>query len=806
MTRKLIGVVIFIISVIFVLILNSNIGSIPSIGKLLSPSHGFWSNIDIQENKGKQVEINAIHGKVTIIYDENHIPHIFADNEEDLYYAQGYVMAQDRLWQMEFITYVASGRLTELVGEKALELDRYHRRIGLKKSAEESIALLTNDPLTKAPITSFTQGVNAFIKKAKRGYLPIEYKLLGYQPQEWQPINSALLLKYMANDLTGTDNDIEYTNALKKFGREIFDILYPDYPASPDPIIPIGTPFHFIPLQAPLKPANASLNPNEKVAMYKNPIKPFLPQRGLGSNNWVVSGSKTSSGMPILCNDPHLSLSFPSIWYEMQLNAPGINVYGVTLPGSPGIVIGYNEHIAWGVTNAGMDVRDWYTVETDASNEKYLIGNKWEIFEKINETYKVKGSKNHSETIKWTKIGPIVYDSQFDTKRNKLDLVMSWTALKPSNDLKTFLLLNKAKNHQDYLKALDEYWCPGQNFVYADLENNIAIKEQGRFWIRYPEQGKFIQNLKDANVKNILNYFIPNQQNPYILNPERGFASSANQIPVDKNYPYYILGFQYENYRNRRINEVLTQSKDITIDDMKNLQYDNLSIHAREALPIMLPFVKNTTNEQGKEIIQKLTKWNYITNYDSDAPSYFYKWWAYFETLAWDELKKTDEADFIYPESYTSINIMKNHPNFPLFDIEGTNKNETLQDVLNISFDSTIAYFNRHPEQKEFRFFKNTSISHLAQIDAFSKKNIKIGGYAGIVNATSSRWGASVRLIIDFSNGKIQGYGMYPGGQSGNPGSNAYDTFVEAWTDGKYYRHHFYKNIHDAINNLKEEK
>ncbi|MCO5230477.1 MAG: penicillin acylase family protein [Chitinophagales bacterium] len=803
MTRRLFGLLIFIISVIFVFLLNSNIGSIPPIGKLLSPSHGFWSNIDARESISQKMEISTSDGTATIIYDENHIPHIFADNEADLYFAQGYAMAQDRLWQMEFITYVASGRLTEIVGEKALDIDRYHRRIGLKKSAEESVALLLNDPLTKTPITSFTQGVNAFIKKAKRGNLPIEYKLMGYQPEEWHPVNSALLLKYMANDLTGTDNDIEYTNAIKKFGREIFDILYPEYPSSPDPIIPIGTPFHFVALKAPLKPDTSTMHVNEKVAMYKNPIKEYLPQRGLGSNNWVVSGKKTSSGFPILCNDPHLSLTFPSIWYEMQLHAPGINVYGFTLPGAPGIVIGYNENIAWGVTNAGMDVRDWYTVESDASNEKYLIGGKWENFEKINETYKVKGGKNKKETIKWTQIGPIVYDSDFDTKRDKLDLVMSWTALKPSNDLKTFLLLNKAKNHQDYLKALDQYWCPGQNFVYADRENNIAIKEQGRFWIRYPEQGKFIQNLKDANVKNIQNYFIPNQQNPYILNPERGFASSANQIPVDKTYPYYILGFQYENYRNRRINEVLTQQNDISIDDMKNLQYDNMSVHAREALPVMLPYIKNVTGDAQKEIFQKLSKWNYIANYDSDAASYFYKWWDEFESIAWDELKKTDDADFIYPESYTSIDIMKNHPHFPLFDIMGTNKVETLQDVLNISFDSTVAYFDRHPELKEFRFYKNTSISHLAQIDAFSEKNIKIGGYAGIVNATSSRWGASLRLIVDFSNGKIQGYGMYPGGQSGNPGSTAYNTFVEAWSDGKYYQHHFYKNIQDANNSLK---
>lgn len=796
MFKKVSGILLLVVSTLVTIFLGTNIGKTPSIGQLLSPSHGFWSNIETQPLANKEVVINAIHGKARVIYDENHIPHIFADNEEDLFYAQGYVMAKDRLWQMEFISLVASGRLSEVVGEQALPLDRFHRRIGLKKSAEEALPFMLEDPVIEKTIHAFSKGVNKFISEAKRDQLPIEYKLLGYRPEKWVPFNSALLLKYMAQDLTGRDYDIEYTNAINQLGREIFNIIYPDFPSKLDPIIPLETEFKFEALPPPSTLEKAA-SIDSKTALYKNPITSFLPYKGLGSNNWVVSGSKTESGMPILCNDPHLSLSFPSIWYEMQLQAPGLNVYGVSLPGSPGIIIGYNEKIAWGVTNAGMDVRDWYTVERNPkNNNQYRIGNNWAEFEIIEEKYKVKGGKNLSEEIKWTKVGPVVYDQDFDSRKDKKDLAMSWTALHKSNDLKAFYLLNHAQSHDDYLEALSHYWCPAQNFVYADVENNIAIKEQGKLWIRNPEQGKFLQNLSQADTQQIFNYFIPNEHLPHSFNPTRGFLSSANQIPTGKEYPYYVLGPYYENFRNRRINEVLAANNKIDVEDMKALQYDNVSVHARDALPIMLPYVEKQFGST--EVFKRLSNWNYVTNYESRSASYFYKWWEILEKTIWDELKDTEEASFIYPTEYTTIDIMRDRPNFALFDIKGTPQIETLQDVLSISLDSTIAWFDRHPDQVEFKDFKNTSITHLSLLKEFSEDYIKIGGYSGIVNATSSRWGASVRLIIDFKDGEVQGYGMYPGGQSGNPGSAAYNTFVDAWTEGKYYKHKFFKSLTEA--------
>jgi penicillin G amidase len=794
MTRRLLGILLLLITATLIFVLSRSWGSVPAIGKLLSTSHGFWKNIDAHPEHSYAFQIQGPKGTVEVIYDERGIPHIFANNNEDLYYAQGFVMAKDRLWQMDFVSYVSSGRLSELVGEKALKMDRYHRRIGLRKAAENSLELLSKDPETSEAVNAFTDGVNAYIQKLSSSQYPIEYKLLGYKPEAWTPLKCALLLKYMANDLTGHDNDIEYSNALQLFGREAFELMYPDYIEPIDPIIPLETPFNF----TPLKPKTVQKSDaSELASLFPNPIKDFLPPVGLGSNNWAVSGSKTASGMPMLCNDPHLSLNLPSIWYEMQLVTPDMNVYGVTLPGSPGIVIGYNDRIAWGVTNAGMDVRDWYALELNPGNEKqYNAAGEWKNFEVIEEVYKVKGQPDFKENIKWTVIGPVVFEPDFTKTKDKAGLAMNWLAHRPTNELKTFISLNKAKNHQDYLAALDHFWCPAQNFVYADIENNVAIKEQGRFWIRHPEQGKFIQSLSDADLESIDRHFIPNAHNPYVLNPARGFVSSANQIPVGPQYPYYILG-DYEHYRNRRINEVLSGLKDATPDDMKTLHYDNMSVIARENLPHWLSTVQRPANGTGRQIHQSLSKWNFMTDFESEASSYFYKWLEFIEDLAWDELK-SDDISFTLPTQYVTVDLLKKHPNFPLFDFQKTDKRENANDIIRMAFDSTVAWFNDHSDQAEFRIYKNTALTHLAQLAPFSYQYMKIGGYINIVNATSSRWGASVRLLIDFADGRPQGYGMYPGGQSGNPGSAGYNSFVDAWTDGKYYKHNFFKTFKDA--------
>ena len=273
-------------------------------------------------------------------------PTSFAANDHDLYYAQGYLTARDRLWQMEFMTRVAAGRISEVVGPKALEYDRFQRRMGLGFGAENSLREMMQNDTTRLVLESYSAGVNAYISQLRPADYPFEYKLLDYAPEPWQPLKCALLLKLMAWDLSGRSDDLRLSNILSKYGPEVTRDLFPDYPFRADPVVPEGTPLDFTPLPVPVAPplfgaAVSGLVPSRE------------PDAELGSNNFAVAGSRSASGLPLLANDPHLQLNLPSIWYQIQLSAPGQNVYGVTIPGAPAVIIGFNENVAWGVTNVG---------------------------------------------------------------------------------------------------------------------------------------------------------------------------------------------------------------------------------------------------------------------------------------------------------------------------------------------------------------------------------------------------------------------------------------------------------------------
>lgn len=804
MAKKISGIVLAILLSVGIYFLNKPLGDIPALGMFLSPTHGFWKSTSVKEIRNASFEIKCIKGNATVVYDEMAIPHIFADNEEDLMFAQGYVEAKDRLWQMEFQMHAAAGRLTELVGEKALSLDRFSRRIGIVRAAEKSLVEMEKNPISKMVVESFSAGVNAYINQLDEADLPIEYKLIGYKPEKWTPLKCALLMKYMAKDLTYYDTDVENTNALKAFGEEAYKKMYPDFPPpNIDPIIPVGTKWNFKNIDTFLSKQNAALAD----VLYKNPYKEFYSNPNYGSNNWSVNGSKTASGKPILCGDPHLALNLPSIWYEIQLTCPTINVAGVTIPGSPGVIIGHNDSIAWSVTNAERDVINNFSVEyADANRKTYKFQDAYIPFEYDIQTFKMKNGKAFVDSIRITKVGAVVYDETYGEANDKKHIATYWRAEEPSNDLMAFYYLNKAKNHNDYLKALDYHACPGQNFVYADAANNIAIRQQGNFMLRTNAgDGSFVTPLATADLAKLKSR-IPNEQNPQVLNPERGFCSSANQNPVDQTYPYLTNGI-YENYRNRVINATLTEAKNYTWQDMGKLQNNNLSLLAKEVLPSILTYLNSSNDKDAEKIIIALKSWNYEANFEIDAPSYFYKLWQNIETITYDELDKSN-VSFRLPQPYNTANLVVNDPKFILFDITNTDTIETAKEVANIAFQKTVSFFKEFAKDKnnstKWQHYKNTQITHLARIKAFSLDDIPIGGYHNIVNACSDLWGPSWRMIVDFTNGKPQCYGVYPGGQSGNPGSKGFTEYIEKWSKGEYYKLHFYANKEEALKGIKK--
>lgn len=806
MTRNVAGILLSLAIAALIFFLGRPLGALPAIGAFFSPTHGFWNSATQPEYDNRVIELEAINGKATIVYDSLGIPHIFADDPADLLYAQGYAEAQNRLWQMDFITRVADGRIAEVVGEKALELDRFHRRIGLPRAARTCETEMLKDKTSKMVLEAFSAGVNAWIDQLRDRDLPVEYKLLGYKPEPWAPYKCALLMKYMAKDLTYYDTDIEHTNALRLFGRTIYDKLYPDFPSPEDPIIPAGTTWNFTSVDTSGPMLGAADNNR---MLYPNPLKALYSPPFLGSNNWAVAGSKTASGKPILCNDPHLQLNLPSIWIIMHLVSNDLNVMGATIPGAPGIISGFNEHIAWGVTNAERDVTNTFSVEYNKDKTAYKWRDGYEPFTYEVHTIKVKGAPDFTDSVRMTKVGAVVYDENFGDMPDQKHLAVYWRATEPSNDLKTFYGLDHAKNYADYLAALQYYSCPGQNFVYADRDNNIAIRQQGYFMLRtQTDDGSFVTPLALADVDR-LKQKIPVEQNPYVLNPERGFVSSANQKPVDKTYPYLTNGV-YENLRNRVINDVLGHSSNIQAKDMMKLQDNNLSLVAKETLPAMLAYLdeKAYSDPLAKQMIAALKSWNFYTDAQLEAPSYFYKWLDEAENTAWDEFDRKD-VSMIRPQIYVFASLLANDPQFPLFDIEKTAAKETAQEVANLAFQKTVEFFKKFREElpdTKWVTYKNTSVMHLARLDAFSVKGINIGGYNNIVNATSEFHGPSWRMVVDFGTGKPTAYGIYPGGQNGNPASDFYNNMIPVWAGNNYYTLGFYKDKAEAMKGIKELK
>jgi len=341
----------------FVVVLNTKLLLPAPLAKLLSPQHGIWQNAEnANADFSADLHFPQLKGKVSTYLDERLVPHVFAEQESDVFFVQGYLHAKFRLWQMELQTHAAAGRASEIIGIKALAHDREFRRLGMTYAAEIALKEMEKDPDTKMACDAYTSGVNAYINSLTESKLPIEYKLIGYKPEPWSNLKIALFLKYMSFDLSGNDDDFEMTNAKNYFSKEDFDLLYPQKQDSLDPIIPKGT-IYATPKVAINAPASAdSLYFNDKELLALEKLK---PDRNNGSNNWAVSGSKTKSGAPILANDPHLGLNLPSLWFEMQLSTPTYNAYGATFPGAPSVIIGFNDQCAFGFTNGGRDVKDY---------------------------------------------------------------------------------------------------------------------------------------------------------------------------------------------------------------------------------------------------------------------------------------------------------------------------------------------------------------------------------------------------------------------------------------------------------------
>jgi penicillin amidase len=757
---------------------------------LLSPFTGFWQNAETISRQDENITLGGTKAPVTVVFDDLAIPHVFAQNEYDLYFAQGYLTARDRLWQMEFQTHAAAGRIAEIVGERAVELDRFNRRLGMGYGAEQTLKKMQADPTSRQVLDAYTAGVNAWINQLKPADYSIEYKLLGYAPEAWTPLKCALLLKQLTSTLASGADDLLMTNIFQKYGAASTADLFPDYPAQESPIIPVGTKLDFTPVPIPTAPANMGISESMALAVPQMGIN--RPHPEIGSNNWAVGAQKSATGHPILSNDPHLGLSLPSIWYQMQLVSPTVNVYGATLPGAPHVIIGFNKNVAWGVTNVGADVLDFYSIQfRDKSRKTYRHNNQWKPVSTRIETINVKGKPAIIDTIYYTHHGPVVYTTGMESFRKNIPVgyAARWIAHESSDETACFYRLNRAQNMADYRAALSHYVAPAQNFIFASNQNDIAISPNGRFPIKWKDQGKFL--LDGTNPANDWQGYIPANQNPFVSNPERGFVSSANQSSTDPSYPYYINWEFAPSERGRRINQRLTGMKLATVDSMRTLQNDNYNLRAADALPVLLPLLdENVLTEAQRNVLQKLRVWRYNNDVAEVGPTIFQNWMNEFMNMVWkDDFEDKSPQLMRYPTFDRTLELVKKTPDARWFDNTKTPTKEQLIDVVTQSFkaasDTLVKNKGAIGPKWAWGAYKATGIRHLIPgLDAFSVLNLEIGGGSGIVNATSERWGPSWRMVVAVGS-QPKAYGIYPGGQSGNPGSPYYQNMIETWRTGQ---------------------
>lgn len=782
-----------VVTIGLIVVLSISFGSIPPLGSFLSPQEGFWQNAEPTDlDYNTTLQLPQLKEKVTVYFDDRLVPHVFAQNDEDLYLVQGYLHAKFRLWQMEFQTHAAAGRLSEIVGtgedNVILNFDRNMRRLGMVYAANNSLQVMENNPTTKKVLDAYTAGVNTYIDQLTASTLPLEYRLLNYPPEHWSNLKTALFLKYMSYELTGSEDDIEYTNAKAVLSRELFDKFYPPTQDSLSPIVHKGARFP-APAFSPLMPASA----DSLYFQWKDSAAITLlqkPDKDNGSNNWAVSGQKTQSGRPILCNDPHLGLSLPSLWYEMQLHTPESNAYGVTFPGAPAIIIGFNDHIAWGVTNATRDVKDYYTIRfKDETRTAYWFDSAWKPADIKIEEIKVKGSPSIYDTVAYTIFGPVQYDASFDgfgRASSSTNLAVRWKAHDGSNEFNTFYLLNRAKGYDDYLQAIKNFTCPGQNFVFASKDNEVAIWHQGQFPAKWKRQGDFIMPGADSSF--MWQETIPQAENPHVP-PGSDFVSSANQLPADTAYPYY-MGGTYDLYRGLIINRRLQAMNGITVQDMKLLQTDNYNIFAETARPILLKYIKEhmLTNEE-KSYVDSLRAWNLRNDATLAGATIFTTWWSSLETEVWADELQAAPKPVVFPQAYTLAEaILRDSTAFAQADNINTPNKETIADAVTAAFKKAVPVLKKASAEGKLAWgrYKDTGIRHLLrQIGPLGRLHLNTGGGKNVINATKQFHGPSWRMIVHLTD-KTEALGIYPGGQQGNPGSKYYDNFVDKWAAGQY--------------------
>jgi penicillin amidase len=785
------------------------------------------------------LQMGELNAQVDVYRDQAGIAHIYAATPHDLFFAQGYVHAQERFWQMDAWRHIGSGTLSEMFGEGQVETDAFLRTLGWEQTAEAEWEGLGRD--SRDILLAYTEGVNAYLKDHSGDALSLEYAVLkllspNYQIVPWTPVNSLTWGKAMAWDLRGNmDEEIERAVLLKTLTMEQVNELYPDYPADHPVIVNTigsgnggpqgssGTTANAIPDEA-LNQVASNINLLDEV------LGPLGD--GIGSNSWAVSGSLTDSGNALLANDPHLSIQMPSIWFQVDMHcqpktdACPYEMAGFSFAGVPGVVIGHNDRIAWGYTNAGPDVMDLYIEKVNPDNpNQYEVNGQWVDFETRSETISVSGGEPVELTVRSTRHGPVVSDTfgplkdvgdptdkEFTPFRENagIDLpenyviALKWTALTPSTPFEAMWGFNKARNWEEFREAASMFHVPAQNLIYADVDGNIGYQMPGDVPIRAAGDGRLpVQGWTDDYE---WTGFIPFEELPYTFNPDEGYIVTANNQTHPNDYPYLVTTDWDYGFRADRIVEMITSATSpIDTATIQKMQSDALDANGPVFVPLLVQSLGSEATADETEALEVLKNWDYQVSADSAGAAIFEVFWrrllqnTFNDDLPedywpeggsrWNEVMRKLTADSSWWDDITTEDVVESRAN-----------------ILKQSFSEAVVELTKEQGKNAAQWqwgamhtatFRNTTLgeSGVGLIEnLFNRGPYPASGGEAVVNATGWSvldgyevdWLPSMRMIIDLSDLNAS-LSVHTTGQSGHAYNRHYDDLTQLWLDNTYY-------------------
>ncbi len=760
------------------------------IGPLIAPSSGVWrhhpTNRDDLTRQLKQAVREAGLPEVEIEIDDAEVPHLKSESESALYFAQGFVTSYYRLWQMDFLSRITAGEVSEILGSGALPIDRFFRRLRLPATARASASLMMSDPVTSQPLSAYTRGVNARIAQLDISSVPIEYRLFGILPEVWSEERAAFLLKYMTWELTGYLYDFQMTASKARLAHGIFEILFPLNAKVPGAILKdkfaVGSNSEST-MRAPSRKISAQT--------WSEVPDAVRPEAANGSNNWAVPARLMANHRPLLANDLHLGYTLPALWFPIQLTSPQMNVYGASLPGAPGVIVGFTESMGWAVTNGSDDVLDWYSLRfRDAKHQEYFFENTWRPVVIRDETIRVAGAPSETVRTRETHVGPIVFDEGDEKAIIEIPsgLAVQWMGHTPSNELRSFLMLNRATAAADCLSALKGYVAPSQNFVCADRAGRLVYKHAGVFPDRKNRDGRFV--FEASSDADLWQGTLPAEESPK-LETTSDLIITANQAPFNGESRAKFGWFFAPPYRALQIRARIDERKQWKPEEMIDVQGDTGSWLGQNFKRILM---RESTSSALKPVFEKeicgvtgaaklgeaLRNWNGSYDAENRTAPLIHEWLQTLKADTWNRIIGPEEKTY-WPTSWRFFELMDNEPNSDIWDQSNTPEIENLSTrlVQSLALACEEIKLKTGTVEPTWSTYQNTAIPHTGRIPGLGR-SVPTGGVGDSIFANKGKHGPTWKMIVTFED-KPRAWTMIPGGQSGDPSSPRYDDLLESW-------------------------